>query len=117
MSRLKNIYNQQRQLVPLGKLLGRGGEGAVFEITGTPDLVAKIYHPENARERQQKISAMIACGMQARAPNAAFPISPLFEGSGTFAGFTMRRIGNQKPVHQLYSPASRRNEFPNATYP
>jgi len=116
MSRLKSIFDQQRRAVPLGKLLGRGGEGAVFEIVGAPDLVAKIYHADKARERQQKIAAMVASGMQTQVSNAAFPISPLFEGAGIFAGFTMRRIGKQKPVHQLYSPASRRNEFPNADY-
>ncbi|MBB5045483.1 DNA-binding helix-hairpin-helix protein with protein kinase domain [Rhodopseudomonas rhenobacensis] len=116
MSRLKSIFDQQRRAVPLGKLLGRGGEGAVFEIVGEPELAAKIYHPDKARERQQKISAMVATGMQAKVINAAFPISLLFEGGGTFAGFTMRRVGKQKPVHQLYSPASRRNEFPSADY-
>ncbi len=116
MSRLKTIFDQQRKAVPLGKLLGRGGEGAVFEIVGEPDLVAKIYHPDKARERQQKIAAMVASGIQTQVSNAAFPLSPLYEGAGTFAGFTMRRIGKQKPVHQLYSPASRRNEFPNADY-
>ncbi|WP_439365251.1 hypothetical protein ACNJYD_02655 [Bradyrhizobium sp. DASA03005] len=116
MSRLKSIFDQQRKAIPLGKLLGRGGEGAVFEIVGEPDLVAKIYHPDKARERQQKIAAMVASGIQTQVSNAAFPLSPLYEGAGTFAGFTMRRIGKQKPVHQLYSPASRRNEFPNADY-
>jgi DNA-binding helix-hairpin-helix protein with protein kinase domain len=116
MSRLKNIFNQQRQLVSLGKLLGRGGEGAVFDIVGAPDVVAKIYHANQAQERQQKIAAMIASGIQARVPNAAFPISSLFDGTGAFAGFTMQRIGRQKPVHQLYSPSTRRNEFPNADY-
>lgn len=116
MSRLKSIFDQQRKPIPLGKLLGRGGEGAVFEIVGQPDLVAKIYHPDKARERQQKIAAMVASGIQTKVSNAAFPLSPLYEGTGTFAGFTMHRIGKQKPVHQLYSPASRRNEFPNADY-
>ncbi|MET4418303.1 hypothetical protein [Bradyrhizobium sp. RT3a] len=116
MSRLKSIFDQQRKPVPLGKLLGRGGEGAVFEIVGEPDLVAKIYHPDKARERQQKIAAMVASGIQTKVSNAAFPLYPLYEGAGTFAGFTMHRIGKQKPVHQLYSPASRRNEFPNADY-
>src|SRR4051794_30499034 len=103
MSRLKSIFDQQRKAVPLGKLLGRGGEGAVFEIVGEPDLVAKIYHPDKARERQQKIAAMVASGIQNKLSNAAFPLSPLYEGAGTFAGFAMRRIGKQKPVHQLYS--------------
>lgn len=116
MSRLKNIYDQRGQPVALGKLLGRGGEGAVFDIGGSSDMVAKIYHPEKAQEREQKISAMITAGIQAQVSNAAFPISSLFDGAGTFAGFTMRRVGKQKPVHELYSPASRRNEFPNADY-
>ncbi|MGJ5075689.1 helix-hairpin-helix domain-containing protein [Bradyrhizobium oligotrophicum] len=116
MSRLKNIYDQQKKSVALGKLLGRGGEGAVFEIIGSPDLVAKIYHPEKAQERKEKIAAMIAANIQSRVGNAAFPVSALFDGGGGFAGFTMRRVGKQKPVHELYSPASRRNEFPNADY-
>src|ERR1700752_4925375 len=59
---------------------------------------------------------MGASGMQTQVSNAAFPISPLLETACIFPGFKMRRVGKQKPVHQLYSPASRRNEFPNADY-
>jgi DNA-binding helix-hairpin-helix protein with protein kinase domain len=33
--------------VHLGKELGRGGEGAVYEINGRPDFVAKIYFKPN----------------------------------------------------------------------
>jgi DNA-binding helix-hairpin-helix protein with protein kinase domain len=116
MSRLKNIFDQHQRLVVLGKLLGRGGEGAVFEVAGQPELAAKIYHSEKARERQRKISAMVSSDFQSRVSNAAFPVFMLFESDGTFAGFTMRRVGKQKPVHELYSPASRRNEFPSADF-
>src|SRR4051812_38350366 len=102
MSRLKNIFDQQKRPVPLGKLLGRGGEGAVFEIVGSSSLVAKIYHLEKAQERRQKIPAMIASGIQTRAQSAAFPIEPLFDHGGGFAGFTMKRLGSRQPVHELY---------------
>lgn len=57
---------------------------------------------------------MISAGLSA-ARFVAFPIEPVFE-RGAFAGFTMPFAPNRKPVHEAYSPASRRQEFPRANF-
>jgi hypothetical protein len=41
----------------------------------------------------------------------AFPIDVLFSPTGIFVGFVMKKVGGSKPVHMLYSPASRKIEF------
>jgi DNA-binding helix-hairpin-helix protein with protein kinase domain len=104
-----------RQLT-IGKQLGKGGEGVVHEVDGEPSIAVKLYHPNIARERAEKITAMVAAQWHAAASNVAFPIETLFSPSGQFAGFTMRRVGGHKPIHSLYSPTSRKTEFPAASF-
>lgn len=101
----------------LGQQLGKGGEGAVFGIIDNADLAAKIYWPGKAAERHEKIRAMIAAGWHKSSPFIAFPADTLFAPKGEFVGFLMRKVGRHKPVHQLYSPASRKTEFVEAGFP
>lgn len=104
--------------VRLGPVLGGGGEGVAYDVEGRPDLAAKIYLPGKAAERRDKVISMAEAGWHASATVVAFPIEALFDQrSGTFEGFTMRKAGGHKPAHELYSPSSRKVEFPNATYP
>ena len=46
------FYNSQSEAIQLGRRVGIGGEGTVYEIQNRSDLVAKIYHepppPEKA---------------------------------------------------------------------
>ncbi len=42
----------------LGKVLGRGGEGAVYELPASRDRVAKIYHQPVSADKAAKIEAM-----------------------------------------------------------
>lgn len=44
--------------VLLGQQLGVGGEGAVFEVTGRPDVVAKVYHTAVDAVKAAKLLAM-----------------------------------------------------------
>src|SRR4051794_7280861 len=91
--------------VRLGAVLGRGGEGTVLAVEGDPGLAAKIYLPGLAAERRDKVLAMVDARWHASAGFVAFPANALFDiCSGAFAGFTMRKVGGHKPVHQLYSP-------------
>jgi DNA-binding helix-hairpin-helix protein with protein kinase domain len=117
MSLPKDIVDDQRRPISLLKLLGRGGEGAVYEILGDPTKAAKIYLPDKAVTRRDKVLAMIQAGLQKSAPNVAFPINPLFHVSGSFAGFAMEKVGGRKPIHELYLPSSRRTKFAKADFP
>lgn len=106
------------RVVHLGAILGRGGEGIVKAVQGDPGLAAKIYHARIAGERRDKVLAMVDAGWHNSAGFVAYPIEALFETrSGSFAGFTMRKVGGHKAVHQLYSPTGRKTAFPTATYP
>ena len=101
----------------LGKQIGRGGEGVVYEVANQPDLAAKLYLSGKAAHRREKVAAMVAAGWHESVAVVAFPHEVLFAPTGEFIGFAMRKVGGHKPVHQLYSPSSRKNEFSDASYP
>ena len=105
------------KILHLTRQLGKGGEGAVFEIREQTDVAAKLYWPKNAAVRKDKVSAMATAGWAKMNPIVAFPIDVLFDSNGTFAGYVMKKIGGHKPIHMLYSPASRKAEFQKAQFP
>ena len=45
--------------VELGPLIAKGGEGAVYQLVGNPQLVAKIYHQPPAAAKVEKLTAMV----------------------------------------------------------
>lgn len=100
----------------LGAEIGRGGEGAVYRIEGEDGIAAKIYPDAIAADRRDKIHAMVAGGWHRDAASVAFPIETLSDGEGRFCGFTMRLVSGHKPVHHLYSPTSRKDDFPKAGF-
>lgn len=110
------VFSSNGQSITLGNEMGRGGEGVVYEIQGASDIAAKIYHHDRAIARAAKITAMTSAGLHTAAPNVAFPINPLFDKGRRFVGFTMRRVGGHQPVHNLYSPTSRKTTFPTAHF-
>jgi DNA-binding helix-hairpin-helix protein with protein kinase domain len=59
---------------------------------------------------------MVAAGRSQSNAIVAYPVDSLFTQAGAFVGFTMRRISGHKPLHLLYSPGSRKLEFPNANF-
>ena len=103
-------------LVPLGAELGRGGEGSVFDVVGRPDLVAKIYHQAIGSEKATKIEAMASMKSDELRSVSAWPAELLTTVFGAPCGFLMPRVTGHKDIHNLYSPRSRRTEFPNADW-
>ncbi len=101
---------------PLGKRLGKGGEGEVYAIGETPDRAVKIYKESLRKEREQKIRAMVSGELSSKTDLVAFPADIATDSTGRFVGFVMRQIRGYKPIHQLYSPKSRRLNFPRADY-
>src|SRR4051794_6291394 len=99
--------------VRLGREVARGGEGAVFDVEGDPRLVAKLYLRPLNDEKRSKLSWMAANGTKALFEETAWPRATLHRAAGQPpVGFLMPRISGCKPVHLLYSPASRASEFP-----
>jgi DNA-binding helix-hairpin-helix protein with protein kinase domain len=113
----KSVTTSLGQTIRLGRQLGKGGEGAVFEAQDRKDIAVKLYWPTKAASRREKIGAMVAAGWHKANSFVAYPADVLFGPNGTFAGFTMKKVGGYKPVHLLYSPASRKVQFLGASFP
>src|SRR5258706_14845229 len=97
----------------LGRELGRGGEGSVFEVLTRTELVAKLYHvaPENAK--QDKLQYMVSSADAKLSEFSAWPLETLHASRGSpVKGFLMRRIAAMEPIHKLYSPVDRKKTFP-----
>jgi DNA-binding helix-hairpin-helix protein with protein kinase domain len=99
----------------LGKILGKGGEGTIYEVEGDNSTAVKIYTDGKALTRREKLNAMIADRLHERTPFVAFPIEAV-TAHGAMVGFTMRKAVGAKPMHQLCSPGDRKTEFPDANF-
>jgi DNA-binding helix-hairpin-helix protein with protein kinase domain len=99
--------------VRLGRQLGRGGEGTVYEIAGGK-LVAKIYARAPSPNKIEKLRAMSRQATPELLRTAAWPMDLLEDHTHRVRGFLMPRVAAREDVHQLYSPKSRRRAFAQA---
>ena len=99
------------------KPFATGGEGAIFDVIGHPDLVAKLYSKPQSNERCDKLRAMAKLCNPDLLKIAAWPISTLSNGtSAAVEGILMPRIADHKEIHHLYSVAQRKKDFPEADW-
>ncbi len=111
---MTQVISSDGRRLTLGKILGKGGEGAVHHVVEAPHLAAKIYNAGKAKQRRDKVSAMASASLHNKSDYVAFPIDVLKSTSGEFIGFTMKKVAGYKSVHDLYGPGSRKVEFPTA---
>lgn len=104
-----------RAPVRLGPELGRGGEGAVHGVEGRPDDVAKLYLSPPEPRKADKLRALAALHAQLPAV-AAWPKEVLLDAAGAVRGFVMPRVKAHRDAHELYSPKSREEAFPEADF-
>ncbi|BBE72983.1 helix-hairpin-helix domain-containing protein [Oharaeibacter diazotrophicus] len=88
----------------------------MFHVDGDTGIAAKVYTDGKHLERREKISTMVASELHKRSTLVAFPMETLLGDRGEFVGFTMRKVGGVKPVHELYAPGSRKIEFPKVDF-
>jgi len=100
----------------LGKRIGKGGEGEVFALDGQPESAVKIYKEDLRSRREPKVRAMVGNGLAATTRLVAFPSAIATDARGGFLGFIMRLVSGYRPVHELYSPKSRKLHYPRADY-
>ena len=113
----KAYVSGKGSLVKLGRELGKGGEGSVYEIEGVDSQVAKLYHRPLDSKKQAKLSYMAATVDEKLLRYAAWPIETLREKmNGPVVGFMMPKVSEREPIHMLYSPAHRRQDHPKATW-
>jgi len=109
------VYDSQGRPLRLGAEIGKGGEGSVWEVTGLPGRVAKLYHAPTA-EQSAKLGAMLGLQSERLLKVAAWPVETLHGPRGAFRGFLMPRAAGRQ-IHVLYGPKSRITTFPQATWP
>jgi DNA-binding helix-hairpin-helix protein with protein kinase domain len=114
---IQRLVNGAGLEIELGSELGRGGEGAVFELRRDPALVAKVYHTPPSTDKANKLRAMAASCTPRLKAIAAWPVDTVHSAdSGGLRGFLMPRVNRQKDIHLLYGPKTRLREYPDATY-
>lgn len=100
----------------LGQLLGRGGEGSVYELRHSPQHAIKIYQKPLDPLRIEKLTVMPKLANAELLSLAAWPEHIVLNERGSVAGFIMPRIAAAKDIHELYSPKSRIAMFPKADF-
>lgn len=101
--------------VVLGQRLGRGGEGSVYTVVNSSRLAVKVYHDHaNNDDRERRLRALIKATGSGASPAVAWPKQRVMDHSGRTVGFLMESFPDARPIHELYTPLSRRTYFPAA---
>jgi DNA-binding helix-hairpin-helix protein with protein kinase domain len=110
------LYDHMNNPILLGEELGRGGEGLVYTIQGDTNNVAKVYHNTVISEKEEKLKVMVVNGLDL-SQFTAWPSATLHDQPrGMVRGFIMPRVSGHREVHELYGPAHRKVQFPNADW-
>lgn len=110
---MMQYFDSRGQMIRIGKQLGTGGEGAVFEIPGDSHIVAKIYHHAVSKEKAEKLRLMTSVASDDLTKFAALPVATLSNvQNGPVVGLLMPRVSGHSEIHNLYSPAYRKQKFP-----
>lgn len=113
----KTLFTSKGEGVEIGRELGRGGEGSVFEIPSLGSQVAKLYHKQPDTKKQAKLSFMATSADQQLLSYLAWPQETLhLSRGGPVVGFLMPKVAGKEPIHMVYSPAHRRQDHPKAAW-
>lgn len=113
----RTLYTSRGTPVDIGRELGKGGEGAVFEVPSLGGQVAKLYHKAPDAKKQAKLSFMAATSDAQLLNYVAWPQDTLHPSrGGPVIGFLMPKVSGKAPIHMVYSPAHRRQDYPKAAW-
>jgi DNA-binding helix-hairpin-helix protein with protein kinase domain len=114
----QTYFDNEGVTVAIGAQLGRGGEGAVFEVSRQQQLVAKIYHALPDAQKSQKLGAMVELYNTRVSALAAWPIRTLHKSkTSSPVGFLMPRLERGFDLHRVYAPKDRLRALPDKGYP
>jgi DNA-binding helix-hairpin-helix protein with protein kinase domain len=95
-----------------GRQIGEGGEGTIYEVQGSLDLVIKVYKEKIDRDKEEKLIFMAGMAVPELFKFAAWPTDVIRDNSGKIAGFVMKKLVAFVPLHMLFSPMDRKKVFP-----
>ncbi|TXC66048.1 helix-hairpin-helix domain-containing protein [Piscinibacter aquaticus] len=113
----RTLYTSRGTAVEIGRELGKGGEGSVFDAPALSNQVAKLYHKAPDGKKQAKLSFMASTADSQLLNYVAWPQETLHPSrGGPVIGFLMPKVSNKDPIHMVYSPAHRRQDYPKAAW-
>ena len=113
----KTLVTSKGTPIQIGRELGKGGEGSVFEVPALANQVAKLYHQLPNAKKQAKLTFMASTADQQLLNYVAWPQETLHSSrGGPVVGFLMPKVVGKDPVHMVYSPAHRRQDRPKAAW-
>lgn len=113
----RTLYTSKGSAVEIGRELGKGGEGSVFDVSAASNQVAKLYHKAPDSKKQAKLSFMASTADAQLLHYVAWPQETLHPSrGGPVVGFLMPKVSNKDPIHMVYSPAHRRQDYPKAAW-
>jgi DNA-binding helix-hairpin-helix protein with protein kinase domain len=112
------FYDSHGTIIRLGKKIGSGGEGDVYELLMSPKTtVAKIYKKPLDEKKQEKLRLMARGCNDDLKGISAWPTDVLStRPGGPVAGFVMPKIADAEPIHKVYGPTHRKETFPHADW-
>lgn len=118
MTSAPRLFDSQGNEIHLGDIIGKGGEGSVYNIDGDENLVAKLYHQRPLpAEMLAKLHAMIGLRTPELDSISAWPRSLVHDPrSRDVLGIIMPRVHDALQLHELYGTANRRRSFPEARW-
>lgn len=115
----KTFVTGTGRTINIGCELGKGGEGSVYEVLENDNFVAKLYnaHHQPDAQKQEKLRFMALTADNKLLSFAAWPIDTIHKNTnGPVVGFLMPKVSSRLPIHMVYSPAQRKQNFPYATW-
>lgn len=98
-----------------GREVGRGGEGAVYELQSHYGFVVKLYTEPLTEEKTDKLRHMVGMRTPTLESYAAWP-TDLVKQNGAIVGFVMKKLQGYVPLHMIFSPMDRKKMFPDKGY-
>lgn len=109
-------YSGSKGVYTTSRLLGQGGEGAVYELADHPEQVLKIYSEPLSPEKYNKLQLMVNRFSEQMQAYAAWPMDLVRDKKGKPCGFVMKKLDQYVPLHMLFSPMDRKKIFPDKGY-
>lgn len=107
------LHNEQ---YTIARELGKGGEGAVYELRSHNGLVLKKYNEILTSDKIAKLKLMVSMRTPAIETYAAWPVDVVRDSTGFFCGFVMKKLSGYLPLHMVFSPMDRKKMFPDKGY-
>ncbi len=113
---INQSYKGDKGIYQIGRELGKGGEGSVYEVVNDDKLVLKLYSEVLSLPKVRKLKMMAASASGQLDGYTAWVKDVVIDQKGNPCGFTMKKLVDFYPLHTLFGPMDRKKIFPDKGY-